>query len=159
MLAAAVLAGCGDRPALDLPSGGPALLVSSPDFAEGAALPRRDTCDGAGREPPLVVAGVPGSAREIVLVVTDPDAPGGTFVHLTRFGIPPFGPLTGKGQEGDGWTPPCPPRGPRHRYVFSVYALDWPSGLRAGAGVKRVLAAVREHLAASGRTVATYRRR
>ena len=58
--------------------------MSSSAFAAGAELPRRYTCDGAGEEPAVRAADVPPDAGELVLVVSDPDAPGGTYVHLTQ---------------------------------------------------------------------------
>src|SRR5215211_777627 len=119
--AALLAAGCGgggDRLAGDdLPHAPASLRVSSPAFADGARLARRFGCDGAGDEPSVRVDGVPPRTRELVVVVTDPDAPGGTFVHLTRYGLDPSDAVDRGGQEGansagsTGWTPPCPPEG------------------------------------------------
>ena len=83
-------------------------------------------------------------------MVTDPDAPGGRFVHWTVFGIPPGArsvppdaPSGANSTGKTGWTPPCPPAGAPHRYVFDLYALARRSGLSAGASADRVIAAVR----------------
>jgi Raf kinase inhibitor-like YbhB/YbcL family protein len=106
-----------------------------------------------GTSPPLEWSGAPARARELVLVVQDPDAPGGTFVHWTAFGLhaTPSGrlpagatPASGRNSAGHtGWTPPCPPKGDRpHRYEFSLYALPRPSRLRAGAPPAAVRAAL-----------------
>jgi Raf kinase inhibitor-like YbhB/YbcL family protein len=169
---AAVLAGCGGGGDDRLPSAtvAPAALhlrVSSPAFIDGARLQRRYTCDGAGDEPVVRAGGVPAGADELVLVVSDPDAPGGTFVHLTRYGLEPGGDgsVDHGGREGrnsagdDGWTPPCPPDGDgRHRYVWSVYALRDPTGLPAGAAPAEVTKALDTGLLASGTITATYSR-
>jgi hypothetical protein len=138
------------------------LRLSSPAFTDGSTLEERYTCDGAGDEPRVQAAGVPTDTRELVLVVSDPDAPGGTFVHLTRYG------LTGtldRGAEGrnsageDGWTPPCPPEGDApHRYVWTVYALRGPSGLQAGAAPDEVTAALGDGVLARGTLSARYGR-
>ena len=126
----------------------------SPDELRAALAPR-------GRSPALAWRGVPAGARELVLAVEDPDAPGGTFVHWTVFGIPPSArglPAAGVRQGensggGRGWTPPCPPRGDRpHRYVFGLYALRRPSGLRAGARPEAVRAALASGALARGST-------
>src|SRR3954454_12620563 len=143
--------GCGGGP-----SGGPAPAPPRPARAIAlsglpATVPRRFTCAGAGERPPLRWSGVPRGARELVLVVTDPDAPGGRFVHWTAFGISatahsvPRTVRQGVATTGKvGWTPPCPPPGDKpHRYVFDLYALRAPSGLKAGAGADAVIAAVR----------------
>jgi hypothetical protein len=130
-----------------------------------ATIPKRYTCAGAGLKPPLRWSGVPRGARELVLVVTDPDAPSGRFVHWTAFGIPPTArsvPVTarqGVATTGQlGWTPPCPPPGNKpHRYVFDLYALRAPSRLKAGATGATVIAAVRGAVA-RGELVARFGR-
>jgi Raf kinase inhibitor-like YbhB/YbcL family protein len=156
-----LLAGCGgggDRLSGDLPSAPAKLRLSSPAFSDGARLPKRYTCDGAGDEPAVQAGATPAGTRELVVVVSDPDAPGGTFVHLTRFGLDTS--LRG-GQEGrnsagkNGWTPPCPPSG-THRYVWTVYALRDPSGLKAGASPDEVTAALRDGVLAKGTLTARY---
>ena len=169
LLAAAVLAaGCGggERLSEDLPRAPAALRVSSPAFTEGSRLPQRYTCDGAGDEPVVRAGTVPPSTSELVLVVSDPDAPGGTYVHVTRYGLSPRGDgsVDHGGSEGRnsaggvGWTPPCPPEDDEaHRYIWSVYALRDPSGLDAGAEPGEVVAAVRDALAA-GTITARYGR-
>ncbi len=168
VLAAILLAGCGGHEAATPPRDtAPDLIaLSSPAFADGAAIPRANSCDGAGKPPALAWSGVPDTARELVLVVEDPDAPGGTFVHWTAFGIPgrarsvPAGAAGGENSAGrDGWTPPCPPKGDRpHHYVFTLYALAKASGLRPGASAKQVRAALASGALARGRLTGTYGR-
>ena len=168
----ALAAGCGGDDgeridAGDLPSAPARLHVSSPAFIDGARLAQKYTCDGDGEEPPVQAGTVPPSTRELVLVVSDPDAPKGTFVHVTRYGLSRFGDGSvhhggqeGRNSSGDvGWTPPCPPEGDdAHRYVWSVYALRDPSGLKAGATPDEVTAALREGVLASGTITARYAR-
>ena len=173
LLASAVLAaGCGGDGAArlsgdDLPRTPAALRVSSPAFIDGSRLPPRYTCDGAGEEPPVQAGTVPAGTSELVLVVSDPDAPGGTYVHLTRSGLSPRGDGTvarggveGRNSAGEiGWTAPCPPKGDgAHRYVWSVYALRDPSGIDAGADPGEVSAALRAGVLASGSITARYGR-
>jgi phosphatidylethanolamine-binding protein (PEBP) family uncharacterized protein len=169
LAATALAAGCGggDRLSEELPRAPAALRVSSPAFIDGSRLPLRYTCDGAGEEPPVQAGTVPPSTRELVLVVSDPDAPGGTYVHVTRYGLGPRGDgsVDHGGREGansageNGWTAPCPPEGDApHRYVWSVYALRDPSGLEAGADPGEVAAALREGVLAAGTITARYGR-
>ena len=169
-LTPALAAGCGDGERLDgedLPAAPAALHVSSPAFTEGSRLPARYTCDGAGEEPVVRAGTVPPSTSELALVVTDPDAPGGTYVHLTRYdlerrgdGDVSEGGRTGSNSAGKpGWTPPCPPRGDKaHRYVWAVYALREPSELPPGAAPDEVVAALRTGAVASGTLSARYGR-
>jgi Raf kinase inhibitor-like YbhB/YbcL family protein len=167
-LAALLLAGCGGSHEAAAPARDDTpqtLELSSPAFADGAAIPRENSCDGKGAPPPLAWTGVPRSARELVLVVEDPDAPGGTFVHWTAFGIPaeaktmPADPAGGENSAGEqGWTPPCPPGGKPHHYVFTLYALGEPSGLQPGASAKDVRAVLSRNPLARGRLTGTYQR-
>jgi phosphatidylethanolamine-binding protein (PEBP) family uncharacterized protein len=167
--ATTMAAGCGgDRLAGDdLPQEGARLHLSTPAFIDGSRLPQRFTCDGAGEEPPMQAGTVPPSTSELVLVVSDPDAPGGTYVHVTRYGLGPRGDGTVDhgGREGsnsagkDGWTPPCPPKDDDpHRYVWSVYALRDVTGLPAGADPGEVVAALDDGVLAHGTITAVYGR-
>jgi Raf kinase inhibitor-like YbhB/YbcL family protein len=148
--AAALLAGCGgggERADAPAPSAAATIRVTSSAFADGQPIPQEFTCTGTGAAPDLVWRGVPAGARSVALVVTDPDAPGGTFVHWVLYGLPPRdGQLAGdrppagateadnsRGQAG--WTPPCPPSG-THHYHFTVYAL---SGRPSGRSTQEVL--------------------
>jgi phosphatidylethanolamine-binding protein (PEBP) family uncharacterized protein len=100
------------------------------------------------------------------VLLQDADAPGGTFVHWTLYGLAPrrAGALTARGEQGFngfgrlGWGAPCPPQGATpHHYVFTLYALPRPSSLRAGAPASSVRAALAAPLA-RGRLVGTYSR-
>jgi Raf kinase inhibitor-like YbhB/YbcL family protein len=114
---------------------------------------------------------VPAKAVEVAVLVGDPDAPVGTFVHWTVWGLPrsargvssgalPPGAVQGANSAGgQGWTPPCPPKGDKpHRYVFGVYALRKRIGLRAGEDPARVVPAVRAAAIATGSLTARYGR-
>jgi len=171
LAASALVAGCGGGDRLsgeDLPRAPAALNLSSPAFINNSRLPQRYTCDGAGDEPPVQAGTVPPSTSELLLVVSDPDAPGGRYVHVTRYGISRRGDgsVDHGGHEGlnsagkEGWTPPCPPKGDdAHRYVWSVYALRRPSGLDAGAKPDEVAAALQDAgVLAAGTLTARYRR-
>ena len=165
----AAAAGCGGERLADgdLPREGARLRLSTPAFIDGSRLPQRFTCDGDGEEPPMQAGTVPPSTSELVLIVSDPDAPGGTYVHVTRYGLSPRGDgsVDHGGREGansageDGWTPPCPPKGDDpHRYVWSVYALRDETGLEAGADPGEVAGALGDGVLARGTITATYGR-
>jgi phosphatidylethanolamine-binding protein (PEBP) family uncharacterized protein len=129
------------------------ITVSLP-WRAGGTIPRRYTCDGAGLAPRVVAQRVPGEADQAI-VMTDPDAPGGTFVHWTKWG-------RGEGRNSFGKTgygPPCPPRGDKpHHYVLTVYALRRRLALAPGAAPNAVLAAIRPAALASGSTTGLYGR-
>jgi len=133
------LAGCGGGDKVASAPAAPVarLTVSSPAFAPGGRIPARFTCSGAGDRPALRFGGVPSNAKELALIVIDPDA--GGFVHWTVYGLAPgvrgiastglpAGARQGRNSTGGaGWTPPCPPSG-THHYHFTVYALSAPTG-------------------------------
>jgi len=120
-----------------------ALVLSSPAFANGAGIPVEYTCKGRGLSPPLRWSGPPPRTRSFTLTVVDPDAPGGRFVHWRASGIPAaarglragqHAPVEGTNSAGGlGWTPPCPPAGPAHHYVFTLQALGPDSKVLATA--------------------------
>ncbi len=132
--------------------------VTSPAFLDGQSIPDRHTCEGAGTSPELNWAAVPDGAASLALVVSDPDAPRGTFLHWLVYDIAPgdggvaAGQVPSGAREGEnsgrrmGWFPPCPPNG-THRYVFTVYALD--ERVR-GRGSEHVLDDVARHAIATG---------
>lgn len=164
-------AGCGgddhDRPSTSVPQSTANLRVSSPAFIDGARLQQQYTCDGAGEEPVVRAGTVPQSTSELVLIVSDPDAVDGAFVHVTRYGLSPRGDgavneggVEGRNSAGEvGWTPPCPPPGERaHRYVWTVFALRDESRLASGADPDAVIKAVGDGALASGAITATYSR-
>ncbi len=112
------------------------LAVTSSAFGPGARIPRAYTCDGRDTSPPLQWSGVPSDATELRLIMHDPDAPGGNFIHWQMSGLSPRSPglATGEapamGNAGTnsfgttGYRGPCPPRGARaHHYVITVTAL------------------------------------
>jgi phosphatidylethanolamine-binding protein (PEBP) family uncharacterized protein len=129
------------------PSTGP-LTITSPAFADGAPIPIQYTCKGANIAPPLAWSAPSGGA----LVVDDPDAPHGPYVHWIVTGMAP-----GSGSTADGQTPaggsvlpnsagqsaygaPCPPAGTgTHHYRFTLYQL--PNAFQLPAGLAGVQAA------------------
>ena len=66
-----------------------ATMNLSPDFDEGGNIPERFTCEGKDMSPTLKIDGVPKDAKSLVLIVDDPDAPGGNFTHWLRRNIVP----------------------------------------------------------------------
>ena len=145
------------------------ITVSSSAFQDGQPIPARFTCDGDGDSPPLTWDDVPEDALALALVVDDPDAPKGTFVHWIVLDIPigapelsagtvPSGAVQAKNSAGKAsYFGPCPPSG-THHYRFTVYALSQRTGLSDGADMDKALDAVTSTAIAQGRLVGTYER-
>ena len=169
--ALALVAGCGGSTVEGPPPAAPdRIRVQSPAFRDGGEIPVRYTCDGEKSPPPLRWSGVPARTRELALLVEDPDAPDGTFVHWTVWRLPPSlerldGAAPAGAREGensfgdDGWGAPCPPEddGP-HRYVFTLYALSGDLGLDDGAGPGEVRSAIGDKSIARGSLTGRFHR-
>lgn len=150
-----LVTGCGDKK-LDkpLPAVNQTLKISGP-WRPGGRIPKAFTCDG-GDAHPLIGVDPPSGTKDIAFVMTDPDAPGGTFVHWTH-----WGPNTdGKNSFGKtGYSGPCPPKGDKpHHYVMTVYALRSPLGLAAGSEPGKVLETIKKKAFASGSVTGLYGR-
>jgi Raf kinase inhibitor-like YbhB/YbcL family protein len=171
VVAALAVAGCGggEKPSKPLPSAAPSMTLSSPAFENGGAIPKRFTCEGKDVSPPLRFSNVPFEARELDLLVEDPDAD--RFVHWTLLRIPPTIHYIAEGEPPSGtaeaengfgnrsWGGPCPPEGQgAHRYVFGLYATDAPLGLTASASADDVRSAIAKHAIATGRLTARFSR-
>jgi Raf kinase inhibitor-like YbhB/YbcL family protein len=172
-VAALAAGGCGGSAAVHHVSSraAPAIAVSS-TFAPGAVIPKAYTCDGVDRSPPLRATGVPARTVEVVVVMRDPDAPGGDFIHWAIAhvspgaggtvtlvaGRDPPGAVLGRNSFGSlGYRGPCPPAGdPSHHYKITLSALGKPS--RVGAGFPTG-ALDKLHVLATGTLTGTYSRR
>ncbi|MDA8132556.1 MAG: YbhB/YbcL family Raf kinase inhibitor-like protein [Elusimicrobia bacterium] len=163
------------------PSGKTVMKMESPAFGAGGYIPVRHTCDGDDVSPELRWEGVPSGAAALALIMDDPDAPPGTWVHWVMYGIPPSSEglpegvarnaalPDGSGQglvwgikEGDfsrvGYYGPCPPPGKPHRYFFKLYALDAAARLPAGGGKYALLDAMKGHVISEAELVGLYAR-
>ncbi|MGH3594450.1 MAG: YbhB/YbcL family Raf kinase inhibitor-like protein, partial [Mycobacterium sp.] len=96
-------------------------------------------CTGRNVPPPLRWENIPAGTESLALVVDDPDAPGGLYVHWIVVGIPPStteiteGVLPGGARVSSNsggeatYLGPCPPAGSGvHHYRFQLYALSKP---------------------------------
>lgn len=111
------------------------MKLESPAFGNMERIPSKYTCDGQDINPPLKISDVPENTKSLVLIVDDPDAPAGTWVHWLVWNISPNtkeipeNSVPKNAVEGItswnrvGYGGPCPPSG-THRYFFKLYALD-----------------------------------
>ncbi len=143
------------------------IKVSSPAFKNMERIPIKYTCDGIDVSPPLEVQGISEKAKSIAIIVEDPDAPLGTFVHWVVWNIEPKKEIPenykseyqGKNDFGRiGYNGPCPPRGEMHRYFFKVYVLDEKIELKKGATKEELLKAIEGHVIQKGELIGVYSR-
>ena len=64
------------------------ISISGDGFKEGDTIPDEFTCEGKDTSPSLSWEGIPAGTKSISLIMDDPDAQGGTFVHWVVYNIP-----------------------------------------------------------------------
>ena len=148
------------------------ISLSSTAFAAGASIPADYSCKGRSVSPPLAWSNAPAGTGSFALIVDDPDAPLGTFIHWVIYnipassrGLPEAVPTNGQSADGTrqgnngagrvGYTGPCPPSG-THRYFFKLYALDKVLDLSSGADKDQLLKAMQGHILAQGELMGTF---
>jgi len=152
----------------------PALSLTSSAFENGGNIPERYTCSGDDESPALKWTGVPEGTRSLALVMDDPDAPMGTFVHWVVYNLSPsteglpegVSPSAStvkveqgvNGSNAIGYMGPCPPPGKPHHYHFRLYALDQKLQLTAKATANQVEAAIKGHVLGSSELVGIFGR-
>lgn len=152
-----------------------AITLTTPAFKEGETIPIKYTCVGQDVSPPLRWSSPPRGTKSLVLIVDDPDAPVGTWVHWVFFnipahegelpeGVPPKEALPNGGRQGMndfkrvGYGGPCPPPGKPHRYFFRLYALDTTLDLKPRATKLQVLEACKGHILAEAQLMGRFGR-
>lgn len=143
------------------------LELTSDAFANGQSIPAKYTCTGRNISPALAWNETPSGTRSFALIMDDPDAPLGTWVHWVLFNIPAearslqenidtSAMSVGKNSWGDlGYGGPCPPSG-THRYYFKLYALDSTLSLLPGATKEQMLQEMKGHILAQGELMGTF---
>ncbi|MCQ9207957.1 MAG: YbhB/YbcL family Raf kinase inhibitor-like protein [Omnitrophica bacterium] len=142
------------------------MKISSKEFKHNQSIPAKFTCQGEDINPSLKIEDIPKGAETLALIVDDPDAPMGTWVHWVVFDIP----LTGEieensipGKQGNNnfgrkdYGGPCPPSG-THRYFFKLYALDQKLDLAEGITKEQLEQAMQGHILEQAELIGLYRK-
>jgi hypothetical protein len=147
--------------------------LKSRAFSNGGTIPQKFTCDGADISPALSWNDPPTGTKAFALVMDDPDAPAGTWVHWVLDdlpasmselpeSVPKEKDLKNGARQGSndfrriGYGGPCPPRGAVHRYSFRLYALDQLTALPAGAGKRDLERAMKGHSLAQSELIGRF---
>ena len=140
--------------------------VMSPEFENGKNIPGKFTCDGDDINPTLIIEDIPAGTKSLALIVDDPDAPMGTWVHWVSFNIPVVSridedSIPGKQGINDfgrkGYGGPCPPSG-THRYFFKLYALDNVLDLNEGIKKEALEKAMEGHILDKAELIGIYKK-
>ena len=147
------------------------MKIESEAFEPGLAIPPRYACDGENVNPPLKFSNIPQEAKSLALVVDDPDAPNGTFIHWLIWNIPTDTSEIGEktdsqsmvtGLNGFGkvnYGGPCPPKGEEHRYFFKLYALNAILDLKQGTVYDALKQKINDHIVSEAVLMGTYKRK
>lgn len=143
------------------------MKITSSVFNHNQDIPSKYTCDGNDINPPLQISDVPVEAKSLALIMNDPDAPMGTWIHWLVWNMEagtkeiaenslPKGAISGiNSWDRAGYGGPCPPSG-THRYFFKLYALDVKldtvPGIRVGS-LERIMAG---HILAEAELIGLY---
>lgn len=152
-----------------------AFQIKTTAFSSGGDIPQKFTCDGADISPLLAWTEPPEGTQAFALIMDDPDAPAGTWVHwvlydlpATASGLPENVPKLPELENGahqgrndfrkTGYGGPCPPAGKPHRYFFKLFALNSPTQLKAGATKAELERAMKGHIVAQAELMGRYGR-
>jgi Raf kinase inhibitor-like protein, YbhB/YbcL family len=139
-------------------------------FENSSEIPSKYTCDGEDAAPELTISQTPEGTKSLALIVDDPDAPMGTWVHWLLYNIPadttkidaqnlPEGTRQGMTDfRRMGWGGPCPPSG-THRYFFKLYALSETLELPDGLKKSQLEYAIKDHIIEKAELIGLYKRK
>lgn len=146
--------------------GGENMKITSPEFQNNQLMPGKFTCDGENINPALIIENIPDGTKSLVLIMDDPDATRGTFVHWVIFDIPVTSKIeedSSPGKQGNNtagerqYHGPCPPSG-THRYFFKLYALDTVLNLNEGTTKVQLETAMVNHILGKAELIGLYKR-
>lgn len=150
-----------------------AMQLTSKSFNHESWIPSRFTCEGKNISPQFSWRNVPKDTNSFVLICKDPDAPGKTWIHWVLFNIPATMRSLSEDQEitdpmkqgkndfdKTSYGGPCPPPGHgKHRYIFTLYALDTKLNLSSGVTLDQVRSAMKDHILAEATFIGVYERK
>jgi len=143
------------------------MKLASFDFEHEGYIPEKFTCDGEDVSPALMIEDIPENTKRLALIVEDPDAPAGTWIHWLVFNIHvkdviEEGEIPGIQGINDfrklEYGGPCPPSG-THRFFFKLYALDEKLDLKEGCHKKDLLKAMEGHIIEETELIGLYQRK
>lgn len=145
------------------------LTLTSSAFVNNGTIPAMYTCDGTDTSVPLTISNIPSDAQSLALIVDDPDAPSGSWIHWLVWNINPDaanfsagslpdGAISGtSGSNIVGYEGPCPPlEDGAHRYFFDLYALDTELSLASGSTRAQLEAAMATHILETAQIIGLY---
>jgi Raf kinase inhibitor-like YbhB/YbcL family protein len=158
---------------IEMPPSGAGFVLISPDFNNGGPIPSKYTCDGENVPPTLAWGEPPPGTKSFILIVKDPDAPGGTWIHWIVYNLPvqarsvdaltrpvmqidDVNILFGKNSWGrQAYGGPCPPSG-THHYIFQVNALSIDLGPKDNQTISELTSRMQGSILGTVELIGTY---
>jgi len=148
------------------------LSLTSTATSTGGMVPVLYTCDGKNVSPQLAWKSQANNIKSFALVVSDPDAPSGTFYHWVLYNIPstisefaegisplPTGTISINNSFGHAnYDGPCPPKGMLHHYIFTLYGLDSVLTIPTPNTAKELIDAMKGHIIQKTETTMVFSR-
>lgn len=143
------------------------MRISSHEFGNNEFIPKKFTCQGKDINPAIIIEDIPDGVKSLALIVDDPDAPAGTWVHWVVYDIPVISKIRENsvpGKQGindfrkKGYGGPCPPSG-THRYFFKIYALDTRINMSEGINKQNLERAMEGHILDKAELIGLYKKR
>ena len=152
-----------------------AFQLMSDAFEHEGFMPDLYTCKGENVSPPLRWTDPPEGTKSFALIAVDPDAIIMAFTHWLLCNIPAEkrelpeavpqqeefkdGTIQGRnGMRRNKYIGPCPPWG-KHRYIFTIYALDVILDANAKMSKKKLLHAMKGHILDQAEILGYYSRK
>jgi len=144
------------------------MKITSLDFENNSKIPTKFTGDGEDINPNLTINEIPENTKSLVLIMDDPDAPVGNWVHWLVWNISPDinkilensipeNSVQGKNSWGrEDYGGPKPPSG-THRYFFKIFALDTTIDLQEGASKEQLEKEMEDHVLDKTELIGLYR--
>lgn len=146
-------------------------ILESKSIANNSVIAKLYTCEGKNISPELHWMGAPANTQTFALILSDPDAPSGTFYHWVLYNLPNTvthlpenaalsrGAFAGENSWGNKkYEGPCPPKGASHHYIFTLYALDSTLNLSGNVDTKILLSALHSHVIDAAQLTAVFSR-
>ncbi len=142
------------------------MKLTSPEFENNQFIPKKFTCEGEDINPALIITDMPKGTKSLALIMDDPDAPMGMWVHWVVYNIAPVLAIAENSVPGkecindfrrESYGGPCPPSG-THRYFFKIYALDTGLSLAKGATKGALEQAMQGHILDKAELIGLYKK-
>ena len=143
-----------------------ALTLESQSFENDQVIPKKFGYKHGNVSPPLKITDIPENTESLALIMDDPDAPMGMWVHWVVYNIPIALRLDEDSIPGEqamndfgrsDYGGPCPPSG-THRYFFKIYALDIELSLKEGARKEDLEKAIKGHILDKAELIGLYKK-